>query len=600
VCERGAALLMAVGLVAVARPASATDTIVTPGQSLTLAADIVLTGTDSFIAGAAGGTRCTIDGATHDIQTTTGWTGRIVIANCDITNLGTPDLPALDVADAAAGAVFDVENTTFHTSGAIEIQSFAAITFVFRGNLIAEDSVVHAEIALGDSRPSFHFRGDGGPSQKLFQGNTILRSWLKVEAAKNWLIGGSTPAEQNTFVGIRSGMDVQGNAIVVRGNYVHVVGTLAGWNQIATIYASGDDDALVMEHNIMRGGNWLVRSFAGGDLQYNLLGDPYAIAWVLTSPNANARIHHNVMVRNNKLMETFYRVDGVSLVNSAPTPSTSVYNNTLDGAGYCYDITGRAISMDENSVLASLRSNIFFNLPADNGANTAMVGPGQDLNFQPEAKGDPGPVALGYADYNLFFNPRAAHIDNYGVSVAGLTERVSPGFALHDAPAMGEKDAQVDPQLTGPLPTVWPFSDDDIIAGNVNVCQILAFYRGLYTPKPGSPAIDSGDPADGTGVDIGAVGAGTDDPADRFGRLCSDADSALPTPPTIETDCPQAIMVGGGGTGTGGGGGTPTSHGFVCVCDAGAADSAAPSLAALALLVLCAIVFRPARRRARR
>jgi hypothetical protein len=255
--------------------------------------------------------------------------------------------------------------------------------------------------------------------------------------------------------------------------------------------------------------------------------------------------------------------------------------------------------MDQNSLLASLRSNIFFNLPANDGTNTAMVGPGETTDFQPEAKGDPGPVALGYADYNLFFNPKAAQIDNYGVSVADLTERVSPGFALHDVPAMGAKDAQVDPQLTGPLPTVWPFSDDDIIAGTVNVCQILAFYRGLYTPRAGSPVIDSGDPADGAGVDIGAIGAGVDDPADQFGRLCSDADSALPAPPTIQTTCPQPITVGGG-TGTGGGGGTPTGHGFVCVCDAGAADSAAPSLAALLLLILGAIMLRPARRRARR
>jgi hypothetical protein len=394
-------------------------------------------------------------------------------------------------------------------------------------------------------------------------------------------------------------MQLDGVGMVVRGNYVHITGVLANNNQIANIYATGHDDAFVMEHNVIRGGNWLVRTFSGGDLRYNLLGDPYAIAWVLTSPDAKARIHHNVMVRNNKLMETFYEVDGVSLVNVSAEHSTSVYNNTLDGAGACYDIVGRAISMDSGAVMASLRSNVFFNLPSDWGDNTALVGPGQTgpPDFKRALKGDPGPAALDYADYNLFYNPRAKQMDNYGVSVPGLTERTSPGFALHDAPAMGAKDAQVDPQFTGPLPTVFPFSDDDLIAGNVNVCQILAFYRTLYTPKSTSPVIDMGDPADGIGVDIGAIGAGVEDPADQFGRLCSTADSALPAPPTVQTECPQPI-VPGGGTGTGGSG-PPPSHGFVCVCDAGAGDRFAPPLAVLALLALYAALLRPRRRRAR-
>jgi hypothetical protein len=588
-----AALGAAATIMAAARPASGADTTVAPGASLTLSDDLVLQGTDSFLAGAAGGSRCSIDGASHSIKTTPYWTGRIVIASCDASNLGTDVLPGLDVT-AGAGATVDVRDTVFETSGQIYVATGDEITFVFRGNTIAASSLVPAVMdSLVMSQPSFYFRGDGGSSQKLFQGNKVLRSWVLVDGGNNWLIGGATPADGNIVVGVRAGFVLRGTQIVMRGNYVNVTGMLAGWNQVGALDATGEDGALVVEHNVIRGGNWLVRSFAGGELRYNLLGDPYVVSFVRVGSDGRALIHHNVMVRNNKLMETYPKVMGVYVGAHGTTPSVEVYNNTLDGAGYCYDLMGRAVEIDEQAFLVSLRSNVFFNMPSDDGpTNTALVGPGETVDFKDDKKGDPGPPRLGYADYNLFSNPRATTIDNYGVSVEGLTERSSPGFALHDVPSGGAKDAQVDPAFTGPLPTVFPFSDDDVLAGTVNVCQILAFYRGLYTPRADSPLIGAGDPADGPNINVGAVGG--DDPADLFGRLCSASDSMLATPPTLTTTCTQAIVIGGG---SGTGGTTAGNRGFVCVCDTGSGGVAAPSLLLVAGLILYARARRPSRRR---
>src|SRR3982751_4103777 len=118
-------------LAAPAGGAAAADPVVAPGGSLTLGGDVVLSGTDSFVAGAAGGARCTIDGATHGLKATEGWTGRVAITGCDVMNLGTVDVPAIDVINADAGAVFDVQDTTFGASGRITVQSFADITFRF-------------------------------------------------------------------------------------------------------------------------------------------------------------------------------------------------------------------------------------------------------------------------------------------------------------------------------------------------------------------------------------------------------------------------------------------------------------------------------------
>ena len=50
------------------------------------------------------------------------------------------------------------------------------------------------------------------------------------------------------------------------------------------------------------------------------------------------------------------------------------------------------------------------------------------------------------------------------------------------------------------------------------MAKILARYRAAYSPAKGSPLIGAGDPADGDGSFIGAVGAGKDPPNDRFGK----------------------------------------------------------------------------------
>ena len=62
------------------------------------------------------------------------------------------------------------------------------------------------------------------------------------------------------------------------------------------------------------------------------------------------------------------------------------------------------------------------------------------------------------------------------------------------------------------------FADEDIREGRVTVSTMLARFRELYSPAPGSPLIDAGDPADGPGADVGAVGAGALHAEDRFGR----------------------------------------------------------------------------------
>ena len=53
----------------------------------------------------------------------------------------------------------------------------------------------------------------------------------------------------------------------------------------------------------------------------------------------------------------------------------------------------------------------------------------------------------------------------------------------------------------------------------MGVAKILATYREAYTPAAGSPLIGGGDPADGAGTNIGAIGSARASDLDRFGRF---------------------------------------------------------------------------------
>ena len=63
--------------------------------------------------------------------------------------------------------------------------------------------------------------------------------------------------------------------------------------------------------------------------------------------------------------------------------------------------------------------------------------------------------------------------------------------------------------------------EDKVWKGTLNVSAVLADFRNRYMPQNTSPLVDTGDPASGTGVDIGAVEAanGTQQTDDLFGKF---------------------------------------------------------------------------------
>jgi hypothetical protein len=474
-----------------------------------LSSDVVLTGADSFERDGADGGTCLIAGNGHGIRTIVPWTGQLVIRHCTISGLGSALLPAIAL-DMSDGASATIEDSTFDASGAVEITDSGTAPTVFRNNAVLESSVVALDADSGKTTPAFTALGTS-TAPKLFQGNRIDRSSCTF-ASPNWLVGGDTDAESNLIVGLRAGIVVRSSGVVVRGNYVHNIRYPGAGDESALAIGYDTHDAIV-EHNVLRHGDWVVRT-AGGELRYNAILDADPIAWIV-QPLDGAKIHHNVMMMCAPRDPASPDLQaGIQLVNVRAS-GIEIHHNTLDGGGVVMRASGSAVSVESGSFLDSLRSNAFVQFPFErNDATAAAVRAGI---AEPTV---PPPARLGYADYNLFYNPdqRAAH--NYALSVAGRAQRTDAGFARSDVHAGGPIDEQVAPGFVPTSGSCFPWSDADIRARAVTVSTMLAAYRAAYTPTASSPLLGAGDPADGAGTFIGAVGDGTlaEDKLGTFGR----------------------------------------------------------------------------------
>jgi len=481
------------------------------GETLTLSEDLVLSGEDSIDIQGTAERRCTLAGQRHRIRSSGTWTGRVRIAHCDIQELGdkttlTPDGKASTQAhaiDLGAGkeAEVAIENSLFAASSSVRLRLDGQSTARFVGNVCREDSVVSVDKAREKSHPFFEASGSS-PAPKVFQGNRVYRSGILVQG-RNWKIGGETDAESNLIIGFRAALDAFGEGVVVRGNYVHVLMPRTAeypyWSQVSTFTTA---KGALAEHNVIRDGEWIVQ-FVEGEFRHNLICD--INDHNLLRNASTGRIHHNIFVAG-KPDHPPGSMSACIFIVYAPKPGeegAEIFNNTFD-AGGTMNVPG--VEVNPGGFVKSLRNNVFYNFGHKEkylSSAQAMIRP-----VWTEALTEPAPARLGYSDYNLFYSPSAQVRKNYALAVAGKTERKDAGFGLNDVPRGGARDEQVDPKLMGPIPATFAFHDDEIKAGRVTVSRILSFYREAYRPGPGSPLIDGGDPADGEGVDIGAVDAG--------------------------------------------------------------------------------------------
>jgi hypothetical protein len=495
-------------------------------EVLELSADITISGSDDWQMVGQPGARCIIRGNGHSINSTVPWSGHFLIRSCDIVGLGTADVPGIHLNMHGTSSA-TIEDSTFDASGQVHVLNYDQSTTVLTGNTVFATSLVPVVAVIADSQPMLFAQGDG-TGKNRFSKNLILKSWADFRS-NNWVIGGDSSAEGNRFIGLRAGMMLEGTGFVVRGNYIHTIyptsADLVHGQEVSPFLVQNDSPDLVLEHNVIRHGHWVLRSVSG-EARYNAFIDADDTDWI-HDPKEGTKIHHNVFVNyafpgaeTNAIAPVPSVQGGIEVIDSM-TQGIEIWANTFDGGGPSKAFSGSTINISSGSAVDSVRSNLFMRFPYGHGS--AGVAAGYDEH--------PGtPPRLGYADYNLFYNLNADTIDNYALPVGTKVERQDPGFGANDVPRLGAKDAQVDPQVTGPFVDRFPWTDDQIQSGAVTVTDMLAYFRSVYTPRPGSPLIDAGDPQDGPGADIGAIGAGVPNTSDRFGAF--PAGSA----PTVSTE----------------------------------------------------------------
>ncbi len=509
----GSYAIAAPGMELVPRPilAGGKSVALAAGETLTLSEDLVLTGQDSVDINGTPERRCVVVGNRHRIRTTGEWTGHVRVTACDFRGVGdrvaftaegrAGEIPhAIDLSASREGEV-SIDRSTFTASSSVRLRLEGNSTAKFVNNTSAEDSVVSVDKAREKSFPFFEASGNSA-APKLFQGNRVYRAGVLIQG-KNWAVGGASDAESNLIIGLRAWLQVTGEGNVVRGNYVHVLMPRTSeypyWSQVSTFTTA---KGTLAEHNVIRDGEWIVQ-FVEGEFRHNLICD--INDHDLLRNGSTGRIHHNIFVAG-KPDHPPGQMSGCIFIVYAPRDGETgaeVFNNTFDASGIL-NVPG--VEVNPGGLVKSLRNNVFYNFNHQEkyvSSAQAMIRPQWN-----EPLTDPAPARLGYSDYNAFYSPAARVLRNYALSVEGKKERKDAGFGLNDLPKGGESNAQVDPKFKGPIPSAFVFHDDDIKSGRMTVSKILAYYRDVYTPAPGSPLIDAGDPADGEGTDIGAVDAG--------------------------------------------------------------------------------------------
>jgi hypothetical protein len=469
------------------------------GPVFNLSADLVLAGSQSVSYIGTPADHCVINGNGFQIRSGSGFTGTLTISNCDIRGLGTASKPAIDVTVNGSGSI-QLTGNVFDRYGEVSIGANDQAQAVVRNNEFRENTLVpvgsQPEDASTETVPVFHATGSSS-AQQYFQGNNVGLSTVVFENTRNWLIGGGTDAETNVLMGVRCGFRISGSSnMVLRGNYSE--------HRYPHRFSQGenfqlDGNGFLAEHNVIRSSSWPVRGM-GGELRYNLIDASGNTDQVFQAPMSNARIHHNIFIFT--VSQTFYSPSaGLSLIYNVD--NVQFYNNVMDGGGKFMLFSGSPVSVGSGSFIGSLRNNVFYNFASPAGG--------------PMVAGELGesgtPARLRYADYNDFYNPDAPNHNNYGLTVVGHTAGTA-GYAMHD---LGGFNGHVNPQFAAPTALPFPFRPEDIWSRTKKVSDVLATYRAMYAPASGSPLIGTGDPQDGIGGNIGAVGNG--EATDQFGKF---------------------------------------------------------------------------------
>jgi len=239
---------------------------------------------------------------------------------------------------------------------------------------------------------------------------------------------------------------------------------------------------------VIRGSSWPIQNM-GGEFRYNLVVDSGHSFW--RNVAANTLIRHNVFTHS-----TGSNTGYAGCIEIYDETGIVIRNNTFDVGGTFGDFDAPGVNIADGGLVQSLRNNLFTNFSNISNFGSAFIS---------TADASVGTPRVTSANFNAFYNPLAPGVARYRTGIVAGTA--------------GASDVLTNPKLSGTNQIPYRISEGCVWLGNCTTGQVLAHYRAIYKPATGSPLIGAGDPADGTGTDIGAVGHDGTHALDKFGLV---------------------------------------------------------------------------------
>ncbi len=450
------------------------------GGTVTLMQDLVLSGSAGL-----DWTDKTVIGNGFKVLAGAGYSGRVHIQNAHVSGLGSFSALGIDIATTGSVAIQD---SVFEATGAMRFSAQGSGTMTVKNNELRANNLI-TYVSSDPSVPVVLELAGNTSGGKVLQGNRIGGGMLLV-SGNGWQIGGLLAGQGNVLMGVRAVLQLHDSSNdTVQGNYL-LHDYHGGFSQGFNLWLQGSSGNELAEHNVVHGGSWPIQNF-GGEFRYNLAIDSGHNFW--RGSASGTRIHHNVFAHASG---TNTQYDGAIMVYGGES-GLDIHNNSFDAGGSAGAYDAPVFNIGAGSVFSSIRNNLFTafsEVPASFGKALVSTDSG--------AVASPRVVS---ADYNGWFNPLAPN-----------SARYLPGMVQNPA---GVHDVQANPRLSGQAEMPYRVSKGCVWLGLYTTGQVLSRYRQIYRPAAGSPLIHAGDPADGAGTAIGAVGADDSHPMDLFGRV---------------------------------------------------------------------------------
>jgi len=452
-------------------------------QTIDLTQDIVLAGANDL-----DWTNVFVKGNGRTVTAAPGYSGKIIIRDSLVTGLAAFD-NMIGIRVTTTGGV-EITRSIFEATAPLQLTVNGSAPITINNNELRSTNYVTYVSSDPDRSPILDLSGNTSGA-KTMQGNNIGAGIVRIENMAGWQIGGLRDSQSNIFVGPRCVLQlVDSPNAVIQGNYMHH-DYYGGFSQGFNLRLDSGSSALA-EHNVIRDSSWPLQSF-GGEFRYNLMiNSGHNFVRALQS---GARLHHNIFAHQQAPNSGF---DGALLLYSGEQ-NVVFDNNTIDAGGAIAQFDAPALAIGSGVQLASVRNNVFTQFSSVSWGNRSLIAGAK-------AESSVGGARVSKADYNAWHNPLATN-----------TGRYMPGIVAGTA---GTYDVAGNPLFVGAVPQVPSQIDEGSMwTRKYGVSKLLLYYRSLYTPGPGSPLVDAGDPTDGAGNDIGAIGAGAANAADKFGTV---------------------------------------------------------------------------------